>query len=233
MLLKAYAGGIFPMADRRDSPEVYWVEPEKRGVLPLDGFHLSRSLSKVLRSGRYETTANRAFVEVVRLCAEAAPDRASTWINDQIEAAVSLLHSAGHAHSVECWEDGQLVGGLYGISLGRAFFGESMFSRATNASKVALAHLVARLRVGGYDLLDCQFLTAHLARFGALEISKDDYKSLLASALNAADGKPAADFGAIDHSSEYCAASSPPSRTTVVSGPISGYFIAQLLAQTS
>ncbi len=219
------------MADTREPPDVYWVEPEKRGILPLDGFHSSRSLAKVLRSERFEATANRAFSDVVRLCAEAAPDRPKTWINDQIEDAVSLLHGAGHAHSIECWEDGKLVGGLYGIALGRAFFGESMFSRASNASKVALAHLVVRLRIGGFELLDCQFLTAHLETLGAVEIDQDAYKNLLAAALK--PGKASGDFAALDHFSVYAESSSPPPRTTTVSGPTSGYFIAQLLVQTS
>jgi leucyl/phenylalanyl-tRNA---protein transferase len=233
MLLKAYAAGIFPMADTRDSPEVYWVEPEKRGILPLDGFHFSRSLAKLLRSERFETTANRAFADVLRLCAESAPDRPKTWINDQIEVAVQLLHATGHAHSIECWENGRLVGGLYGIALGRAFFGESMFSRASNASKIALAHLVARLRVGGFELLDCQFLTPHLQTLGAVEIDQVVYKALLARALRT-DAEPSSgDFGALDHFSVYAESSSPPPRTTVVSGPTSGYFIAQLLVQTS
>lgn len=236
LLLKAYAAGIFPMADGRDAPEVYWVDPDKRGVLPLDGFRMSRSLAKVLRSGRFETTANHAFDEVVQLCAEAAPDRPSTWINGQIEASVALLHTVGHAHSVETWADGELVGGLYGISLGRAFFGESMFSRATDASKVALAHLVARLRAGGFTLLDCQFITPHLASLGAIEISRDDYRATLAEALSAVGttaGVAAAssDFGALDRLALDDAVSPP--FTTNVSGPASGWRIWQALVQTS
>lgn len=237
LLLKAYAAGIFPMADGRDAAEVYWVEPRKRGVLPLDGFRLSRSLTKTLKSGRFETTADRAFGAVVRLCAEEAEDRPSTWINHQIEASVALLHFSGHAHSIETWEGGQLVGGLYGVRLGRAFFGESMFSRATNASKVALAHLVARLRTGGFTLLDCQFITPHLASLGAIEIDRSDYLAALVSAATGAGAGAAAgsgsvgtaDFFALDRSFE--AASFP--RTTMVSGPASGCFIAQALVQTS
>lgn len=236
LLLKAYAAGIFPMADGREAPEVYWVDPDERGVLPLDGFRMSHSLAKVLKSERFETTANRAFGEVVRLCAEAAPDRPSTWINGQIEASVALLHSVGHAHSVETWMDGELVGGLYGISLGRAFFGESMFSRATDASKVALAHLVARLRAGGFTLLDCQFITPHLASLGAVEISRDDYRATLAVALSAVGTTAGAttsssDFGALDRL-PLDEAVSPP-RTTKVSGPTSGWRIWQALVQTS
>ena len=239
LLLKAYAAGIFPMADGRDAPEVYWVEPRKRGVLPLDSFRLSRSLAKTLRSGRFETTADRAFGDVVRLCAEEAADRPSTWINHQIEASVALLHAGGHAHSIETWEKGKLVGGLYGVKLGRAFFGESMFSRATDASKVALAHLVARLRAGGFTLLDCQFITPHLASLGAIEIDRSDYLAALVSAVTgaaagagaSAGGASAAsgDFSALDRLFE--AEASP--RTTSVSGPTSGCFIAQALLQTS
>jgi leucyl/phenylalanyl-tRNA---protein transferase len=171
------------MADARDAAEVYWVEPKKRGILPLDAFHVSRSLTKVIRSGRFETCINRAFAEVVRLCAESAPKRETTWINALIEEAVTVLHARGHAHSVETWLDGVLVGGLYGVSLGRAFFGESMFSRATDASKVALVALVERMRNNGFLLLDCQFLTPHLATMGAVEISRTDYLARLKAAM--------------------------------------------------
>ncbi|WP_246610931.1 leucyl/phenylalanyl-tRNA--protein transferase [Aquisediminimonas profunda] len=239
LLLKAYAAGIFPMADGRDAPDVYWVEPRKRGILPLDGFRLSRSLAKTLRSGRYETTADLAFADVVRLCAEQAADRPSTWINHQIEASVALLHAGGHAHSIETWERGRLVGGLYGVKLGRAFFGESMFSRATDASKVALAHLVARLRAGGFTLLDCQFITPHLASLGAIEIDRSAYLAALVSAVAGvgagadvsavAGAAPSGDFSALDRLFE--AEGSP--RKTIVSGPTSGCFIAQALVQTS
>jgi leucyl/phenylalanyl-tRNA---protein transferase len=171
------------MADARDAAEVYWVEPKTRGILPLDAFHMSHSLAKVIRSERFEASINRAFPHVIQLCAEAAPKRETTWINGQIEEVVAILHARGHAHSVEIWLDGQLVGGLYGVSLGRAFFGESMFSRATDASKVALAFLVERLRAGGFTLLDCQFLTPHLATMGAVEISRSAYLALLEEAL--------------------------------------------------
>lgn len=238
LLLKAYAAGIFPMADGRDAPEIYWVEPRKRGILPLDAFRLSRSLAKTLRSGRFETTADRAFGDVVRLCAEKAEDRPSTWINRQIEASVALLHASGHAHSIETWAEGKLVGGLYGVCLGRAFFGESMFSRATDASKVALAHLVARLRAGRYGLLDCQFITPHLASLGAIEIDRADYLAALVSAAGVSVGTGAAaasgasgsaDFFALDRL--FAPDSSP--RITSVSGPASGCFIAQALVQTS
>jgi leucyl/phenylalanyl-tRNA---protein transferase len=222
MLLRAYSIGVFPMADSRDAEDVYWVEPKKRGVLPLDKFHLSKSLAKTLKSDRFETTANVAFEDVVRMCAERVDGRPSTWINKQIEEAVRLLHARGHAHSIETWYEGRLVGGLYGIRLGGAFFGESMFSRMTDASKVALAHLVARMRVGGFSLLDCQFQTAHLESLGAIEISRNDYSSLLSSALERRD----ADLFALD------GAVSPP-RAMMVSGPVSGCRIWQSLVQTS
>ena len=227
LLLKAYAAGIFPMADGRDAAEVYWVEPRRRGILPLDEFRLSRSLAKTLKSGRFETSCDRAFGDVVAMCAATAPDRPSTWINNQIETAVSQLHNVGHAHSIETWRDGELVGGLYGVRLGRAFFGESMFSRATDASKVALAHLVARMRCGGFSLLDCQFITPHLESLGAIEIDRSHYMVLLSSALSAGGD---ADFGAFDLGDD---ALGSPLRTTEVSGPVSGWRIAQSLAQTS
>ena len=227
LLLRAYTVGVFPMADARNAKSVYWVEPKTRAVLPLDGFHLSRSLKKTLTSERFETTANRAFGSIVALCAEAADDRPATWINDQIESAVAKLHKYGRAHSIETWLDGELVGGLYGISLGRAFFGESMVSRATDASKVALAHLVARLRIGGFTLLDCQFMTPHLASLGAVEISRNDYIVLLDLALSSDEGD--GDFFAFGR---VGSPDSLPERTTV-SGPMSGWLIAQALTQTS
>jgi leucyl/phenylalanyl-tRNA---protein transferase len=227
LLLRAYTIGVFPMADARDAKSVYWVEPKSRAVLPLDGFHLSKSLRKTLMSDRFETTANRAFGAVVAMCAESVENRPATWINGQIETAVSYLHQQGRAHSIETWLNGELVGGLYGIALGRAFFGESMVSRATDASKIALAHLVARLRVGGYTLLDCQFMTPHLESLGAVEISRNDYIVSLDSSLSSErDG----DFLALGRS--LSPPSSPPDMTTV-SGPISGWRIAQALTQTS
>ena len=229
-LLKAYAAGIFPMADGRDADEIYWVEPKRRGILPLDGFRLSRSLAKTLKSERFITTCDRAFGDVVAMCAQAAPGRQSTWINTQIEASAVLLHTAGQAHSIETWADGVLVGGLYGIRLGRAFFGESMFSRATDASKVALAHLVVRMRIGGFTLLDCQFITPHLASLGAIEIDRVDYIASLSSALSAGALGGLADFWAFDAGLPEIAS---PLRTTVVSGPVSGWRIVQALAQTS
>jgi leucyl/phenylalanyl-tRNA---protein transferase len=233
LLLRAYAAGVFPMADSRRAREVYWVEPAMRGILPLDGFHLSRSLKKVVRSDRFTVTADRAFRQVIAACAEVRPD--GTWINGQIEQACTTLFARGHAHSIECWRDGALVGGLYGVSLGGAFFGESMFSRETDASKVALAHLVARLRVGGFRLLDCQFLTEHLASLGAIEVPRETYVGLLGKALASgvaagagADSSP--DFRALDR---LAGAPAEGADTRIVPGPISGHVIVQLLGQTS
>jgi leucyl/phenylalanyl-tRNA---protein transferase len=183
ILIEAYAAGIFPMAESADDKELFWVDPNRRGILPLDGFHMPRRLKRVLRGGRFAVRADTAFASVIRGCAEASEMRPSTWINDEIVRLYTALFERGAAHSVECWQEGDLVGGLYGVSLGAAFFGESMFSRVTDASKVALAHLVARLRRGGYRLLDTQFLTPHLARFGAIEISRARYHRLLAEAL--------------------------------------------------
>lgn len=185
LVLRAYAAGVFPMAESRGSDRMYWLDPALRGVLPLDaGFHLSRRLRRTALSGRFTVTADRDFAGAIRGCAEPAPGRTDTWINEEIERLFLDLRRRGYAHSVETWLDGRLVGGLYGVALGGAFFGESMFSRVTDASKVALVHLVARLRLGGYVLCDTQFLTTHLARFGAVEIPKADYKARLAAALD-------------------------------------------------
>lgn len=226
VLLKAYAVGVFPMADRHDAPDVYWVEPRRRGILPLMNFHLPRSLAKVLRQERFELTANRAFAAVMRACAEPGPARGDTWINPAIIEGYSALHARGNAHSLEAWVDGKLVGGLYGVELGGAFFGESMFSRVTDASKATLAHLIARLRAGGYLLLDTQFLTTHLARFGAIEIGRDPYRALLAEAISRRG-----DFFAFDMDADAEDEASPPA--TVVSGPVSGKRIAHALTHTS
>ena len=243
LLLQGYAAGIFPMADSRDAADIFWVEPRQRAILPLDGFHCSHSLRRRLRSGRFTVTHDTAFDDVVTACA----DREETWINAAIEQATRNLHSAGHAHSIECWHDGALVGGLYGVKLGRAFFGESMFSRRTDASKVALAWLVARLRVGHFTLLDCQFITEHLASLGATQLSRSAYVALLGSALGSGAGGaslmggvslgvsgarvlrrdelPPADFGALDRLLEAEGVATAP-------GP-AGQLIAQLLGQTS
>lgn len=182
-LLDAYAIGIFPMADNRDDPDLYWVDPELRGVLPLDGFHVPRRLKRTVRGERFDIRVDSAFDAVVAGCAEPAPDRPESWINTEIRKLYGALFERGHAHSVEAWADGRLVGGLYGVSIGGAFFGESMFSRATDASKVALVHLVARLRAGGYALLDTQFVTEHLGRFGAVEVPRAEYRRRLRQAL--------------------------------------------------
>ncbi|MCK0167483.1 leucyl/phenylalanyl-tRNA--protein transferase [Jannaschia sp. S6380] len=179
-LLMAYAAGVFPMAESRDDPEIYWVDPKRRGVLPLDGFRMSRSLARLIRRGRLEVTLDTAFGRVVRACAA----RPETWINRPILNLYEALHDAGHAHSIEVHEDGALVGGLYGVTLGTAFFGESMFSLRPDASKVALAYVVTLLRREGFTLFDTQFLTDHLARLGAVEIGRDHYHARLALALS-------------------------------------------------
>jgi leucyl/phenylalanyl-tRNA--protein transferase len=240
LLLRAYAIGVFPMSDSRDAADVFWVEPKRRAIIPIEDFRPSRSLRKTLRSGTYKVTADKSFAEVIRRCA----DRPETWINSEIEESFIELHRLRRAHSVECWQEGELVGGLYGVSLGAAFFGESMFSTRTDASKVALAWLIARLKVGGYRLLDCQFMTDHLRSLGAVEISQQAYLSALSSALGGAAGAGAgagsgvadglgvldradgAEFGALDR-----LLAADPART--VDSPASGCVIAQLLGQTS
>src|SRR5690348_4928384 len=179
LLLQAYRAGVFPMAERRNDPNLFWVSPDARGILPLDGFHLPKRLARTIRSDRFTVTIDTAFREVMQLCAAPAPDRDESWINAEILSLYTALHQKGHAHSVECWREGKLVGGLYGVKIGAAFFGESMFSRERDASKVALAHLVARLKAGGFRLLDTQFITSHLAQFGAIEIPRDTYLVLL------------------------------------------------------
>jgi leucyl/phenylalanyl-tRNA--protein transferase len=183
LLLRAYSMGIFPMAERKDDPTVFWVDPEIRGIIPLDKFHVSKSLKKTIRTGRFRITCDTAFERVMRCCATESDTRDETWINDDIIHAYTELHEFGFAHSVETWLDDELVGGLYGVSMGAAFFGESMFSRARDASKVALVHLVARLHQGGYELLDTQFVTDHLKQFGAIEIPARYYLEQLESAI--------------------------------------------------
>jgi len=233
LLLQGYASGIFPMADSRDASELYWVEPRTRAIIPLDGFHVSRSLRRTIRSDRFRVTCDNDFAGVIAACA----DREETWINAELERAMIALHGSGHAHSIEVWagpeSESELVGGLYGVKLGRAFFGESMFSRRTDASKVALAWLVARLKVGNFTLLDCQFMTEHLASLGAVSVPRATYVALLASALG----------GGVDGAmSSGCAASSPPDFFALdallevtgagAAGPV-GYVISQLLGHTS
>ena len=185
LLLRAYATGIFPMAEERQDPTVFWVDPPVRGILPLDAFHVPRRLARTVRRGVFDVSCDAAFERVIRACAEATPRRRDTWINDEIIGAYVELHRLGFAHSVECWRGGRLAGGAYGVSLGAAFFGESMFSRATDAGKVALVHLVARLKMGGYVLLDTQFVTDHLRQFGAVEIPSSKYLQRLAGAISA------------------------------------------------
>jgi leucyl/phenylalanyl-tRNA--protein transferase len=237
LLLQGYASGIFPMADSRDATELYWVEPRQRAIIPLDRFHVSRSLRRTIRSGRFAISRDRDFASVISACAE----REETWINSELEHAMIALHGSGHAHSIEVWDAGRLVGGLYGVRLGRAFFGESMFSRVTDASKVALAWLVARLKVGNFTLLDCQFMTEHLASLGAVSVPREAYVALLAGALGGGGGVAAggsvttgvalssseapADFLALDRLLELAGAAG-------AGGP-AGYVISQLLGVTS
>ena len=241
------------MADGADDPSVHWVEPRLRAILPLDGFHLSRSLKKVIVSDRFRVTTDTAFADMVALCAAPADDRPTTWINPVIRASYDQLFRIGHAHSVECWHGDELVGGLYGVTLGRAFFGESMVSRARDASKVALAHLVARLIAGGWKLLDCQFLTPHLASLGAIEIRQAVYLARLYSvlaggeadgALGAAAGVGAGAAGVSPPSPPFAAgdwdaldalgaAAAPAFGADSATGSPPGYVIAQLLTNTS
>jgi len=245
ILLRGYAAGIFPMADSRDAEEIFWVEPKTRAILPLRQFRLSRSLARRVRSDQFSVTCDTAFADVVRACA----DRNETWINADIERATLGLHAAGQAHSIECWagqgQERELVGGLYGVRLGRAFFGESMFSSRTDASKVALAWLVARLRLGRFLLLDCQFMTDHLASLGAISVKRDLYVALLSGALGSGsaaagastaasfellgeedpDALPPPDFGALDR------LLAPAADGGASAAP--GQLIAQLLTQMS
>jgi leucyl/phenylalanyl-tRNA--protein transferase len=183
VLLKAYACGIFPMAESADDPALYWIEPERRGVIPLDGFHLPRRLARTLRANAFEVAVDRDFAAVLDGCAAPGPGRGRTWINGRIRRLYSDLYARGHCHTVEVYEGGRLVGGLYGVELAGAFFGESMFHTARDASKVALAHLVGRLRAGGFTLLDTQFVTDHLRQFGAIELARKTYHARLESAL--------------------------------------------------
>lgn len=237
LVLRAYAMGVFPMADARDAEAVFWVEPKSRAILPLDGFHLSRSLRRTIARGRFRITADTAFEQIITLCAESASDRPDTWINDAIEDVFVELHRRSFAHSVEVWDGDRLAGGLYGLALGRAFFGESMVSRARDASKVAIAALVARLRCGGFTLLDCQFQTEHLASLGAIEISRDDYSVVLGSALGDSaagllTGSPfvSGEFRALD---ALLPPPAPGVAAGTVSGPDPGKLIVQLLGHTS
>jgi len=194
-LIECYARGVFPMAEGRDDPRIYLLDPDERGVLPLEGFHIPRTLRKAVRQDTFDIRFDTAFEAVVAGCAEPAPGREETWINDGILSLYRELFQLGFAHSVESWQDGELVGGLYGVSLGGAFFGESMFSRRTDASKVALVHLIAQLKAGGFILLDTQFTTEHLERFGAITIPRAMYHLRLADALKIQTGFPAVPEG--------------------------------------
>ena len=185
LLLCAYASGLFPMANDRHDPTIHWIEPRRRGVLPLERFHQPKSLRKLVRRQLFEIRVDRAFAAVIEACAEPRPERPRTWLNDDLIALYCALHRQGYAHSVESWSGGRLVGGLYGVSLGAAFFGESMFSHQRDASKVALVALIERLRAGGYLLLDTQFVTDHLRQFGAIEISRESYQQQLCRAIEA------------------------------------------------
>ena len=246
LLMRAYANGIFPMSDARDDPDTFWIEPEKRAILPLERFKLSHSLAKTIRQDRFRVTVDHDFARVIAMCAEQNDDRHETWINPEIEDAFCTLHAHGHAHSVECWLGNELVGGLYGLAMGRAFFGESMFSRATNASKTALAWLVARMKVGDFKLLDCQFMTDHLASLGAVEITQEAYLVLLEAALGrdlqasvgsssassvAVGAAVAGDWGTLDGALSAAAGPAGDFFSTASSSP--GKVILQALTQTS
>ncbi len=183
LLLKAYRMGVFPMADSADDPDIFWVEPKRRGILPLDAIHCPKRLARTIRQDRFQVTHDQWFKRVIEACGTARPIRPSTWINRQIIDGYCALHELGHAHSIEGWQDHDLVGGLYGVSIGSAFFGESMFSTRTDASKVGLMHLIARLKIGGYQLLDTQFFTDHLGQFGAVERPQAAYLDRLDPAL--------------------------------------------------
>ncbi|MCP5432588.1 MAG: leucyl/phenylalanyl-tRNA--protein transferase [Alphaproteobacteria bacterium] len=201
LVLRAYAAGFFPMAESRLDPEVVWVDPKKRGVLPLDGFHVPRRLARTVRQDRFRVTVDQDFAGILKACASVEAGRADTWINEQIVRVYSELHERGYAHSVEAWAEGELAGGLYGVALGGAFFGESMFSFQRDASKVALVHLAARLKAGGFTLLDTQFFTEHLGQFGTIEIPRADYRARLAPAI-----ETSADFFALPKEASGAAA---------------------------
>ncbi|MBX7497045.1 leucyl/phenylalanyl-tRNA--protein transferase [Qipengyuania sp. 6B39] len=252
LLLRAYRAGVFPMADHRSDPEVYWVEPRERAVIPLDGFRVSTSLRKTLRQDRFTVTCDRDFAGVIAACAQPREEHAESWISHRIEASYNALHHAGHAHSIECWLDGELAGGLYGVAFDRVFCGESMFSRATDASKVALAWLVAAMRDAGYRLLDCQFMTDHLATMGAMALPQAGYLELLSGAMgqprcsipaamarysaasSAAAGASAAGAGAAAAGEGAAAGAGSPRSSPRAEPPSSpGKLIAQSLTQTS
>jgi leucyl/phenylalanyl-tRNA--protein transferase len=237
MLLLAYRSGIFPMADSREDPEIFWVEPQRRAILPLDGFHLSHSLAKVLRRERFRVTCNAAFDQVIAACAAPRADHPESWISARIAASYRQLHREGHAHSIECWDGEVLAGGLYGVGFDGVFCGESMFSQATDASKVALAWLVAALRRAGAQLLDCQFMTEHLASLGAVEITQLRYLELLAAAQASVPGAAAGVATAAGSSAVSSALSLPEGFALLLSDSgasgAPGKVIAQSLTHTS
>ncbi|MEZ5681623.1 MAG: leucyl/phenylalanyl-tRNA--protein transferase [Erythrobacter sp.] len=210
LLLRAYRAGVFPMADHRSDDEIYWVEPRERAIFPLDGLRISKSLRKTLRQDRFQVSCDRDFAGVIAACAEPREEHAESWISHRIEASYNALHRAGYAHSIECWEGGQLVGGLYGVAFDRVFCGESMFSRATDASKVALVWLVAAMRDAGFRLLDCQFMTDHLGTLGAVAMPQSRYLDLLSGAGGAAPGR-------IPESLARYASASPPGKSILQS----------------
>jgi leucyl/phenylalanyl-tRNA---protein transferase len=231
LLLQAYAAGLFPMAEAHDDPTLYWVSPEKRGIFPIDTFHAPKRLARTVRSDKYRVTSDVCFERIMKSCAAPREGREETWINDEILRLYTALYEMGHAHSIETWSGAELVGGLYGVHLRGAFFGESMFSTATDASKVALCHLVARLKLGGFTLLDTQFLTPHLASLSAIEISRDDYLDRLDAAMKVAAYWPAS-------SGNSGMASSAPllgdtGETALASGCLAGAVVMHLIAQTS
>jgi leucyl/phenylalanyl-tRNA---protein transferase len=231
MLLCAYAGGLFPMAERHDNPTLYWLSPESRGVIPLEGFHVPHRLARTVRADKFRVTADVCFADVMRACAAPAKGREETWINDEILRLYTALHAMGHAHSIESWLGETLAGGLYGVSLNGAFFGESMFSRATDASKVALVHLVARLKLGGFSLLDTQFLTAHLAQFGAVEIPRAEYLDRLKAALKRPAYWPASSGSSGIFSSAPTLGET--GATVLTGGALAGTLVMHLTTQTS
>lgn len=235
-LLLAYRIGVFPMAETRDAPDVLWIRPKTRCILPLDRFHVPKRLARTVRGDRFEVRCNTAFEKVIHECAAAGPQRDDSWINPSIADAFSELHRRGFAHSVEAWDHEELVGGLYGLSIGAAFFGESMFSLRTNASKVALVHLAARLKMGGYRLLDAQFPNPHLEQFGALEISETEFDGLLADAVAAnasfySIGPSASDSASPSGPSTSSAKGSSPDSSSVGTG--GGASVMQVITHTS
>jgi leucyl/phenylalanyl-tRNA---protein transferase len=241
LLMLAYRSGIFPMADTREDTEVFWVEPRRRAILPLTRFRCARSLARTLRRGRFEVTCNRAFEAVIDACAAPRRDSAETWISGRIRASYIELHRLGQAHSLECWHGAELVGGLYGVGFDRVFCGESMFSRMPDASKVALAWLVAALRRAGVELLDCQFITPHLASMGAIEIGQKRYLELLRAAQRSTEGEGAALGSGVAEGLGAGAAVALPEGFAALLGDAAGLgsasspgnFIAQSLTQTS